>query len=150
MKCVNDAEKDFLRNKNYLFDKSTLWLPYNLSRAIFTSAYNGSQDIRDECIYQGSTLDSSSLSSYFAQFFNGALYSVGQYIGSGNTNAGNALFNMGQTNFTFIESKFDNLANSMTVYARNRVGSAGTGPNSTVPFQGQVLKTNSCVVIRWP
>ncbi|KAK7224177.1 hypothetical protein V2G26_012180 [Clonostachys chloroleuca] len=153
MKCANSAEKDYLRSQNYVFDDSTEWLPYNLSLGIFSSQYNDtlSKNVRDECIYQGDRTDSNTLNSYFLNFFVGYIMDGFQGAGEGTSTAGKALFNMGETNFSFIDDKFDSVATSLTVYARNRRANNQVADysNFSLPLDGQVMKMNSCVDVRW-
>ncbi|CAH0053833.1 unnamed protein product [Clonostachys solani] len=148
LKCTTAAEQDYLRSKNYTWDNSMDWLPYNMSNQIFTTAYNESDSLRDECIYQGNTQDLRSLTSFFAEYFNGNLAYGFMATGTGNTIPGRAIYNMAEFNFTHLDTKFRNLATSMTAYARSRTDTIPE--EATVLFEGEINTWRTCVVVRWP
>jgi hypothetical protein len=153
VRCANATEREYLSRHGYALDDDTEWLAYNLSQQIFTSSYNDSSNLRDECIYQGNQVDLNSLRAFFDSYFSGELGMGPGVTGMGTTIPGRAIFNLGDFNFTHLETKFDNMAVAMTAYARDRAAAMGSDAfmaNMSTPVRGEIHVNESCVAVRWP
>lgn len=157
MSCINNQQKQALRDAGYQFPDSAKYIPYNVSYDSVN--YPGQpwatvtldpplsnatmQTVPPECIYSASTFAENGLYDLFSDLFTGNLTVGPGFSGSG-SEAAQRLFLGGNATFDTISDTFRNMSQAMTKVVRTN----GVEGRST-PVAGQVYRTDTCVDVQW-
>lgn len=152
--CLTRQQRDELTKLGYTIGDDEKWIAYNISinpytdelenpLGSYTAADNATASIAPrKCIYQIGSTTSTSIPYFLGTYFAGSIMTDGdEFTGS---SVLQTIYNSHNVTFESIQSTFQNISEALTVHMRQN----GDSINS-LPVQGQILRSETCVHIRW-